>query len=294
MKRWLAPIALLALVALLVLNFSSCGRQPAPASAPAEAPPATTAAPSPPAAEAPPAAAPTQSEIEQARGSQESSDGAANEKPESSDASLERMATLPPDAQLPSGRWKPGVNYDPKVPAQPTSVEPGKVEVLEVMWLGCPHCYALEPFIRAWLKTKPAYIEFVRVPVIWGPPQRAHAKLFYTLKALGHPELIDKAFDTIQQQNNPLIGRSDEESLKMQQTWAAQFKISADDYANAFNSFSVNSDLQRAEEITTRYAVQNVPFVAINGKYTTDVSKAGGNAQLIQLIDDLAAYEHRH
>ena len=294
MKRWLAPIALLALVALLVLNFSSCGRQPAPASAPAEAPPATTAAPSPPAAEAPPAAAPTQSEIEQARGSQESSDGAANEKPESSDASLERMATLPPDAQLPSGRWKPGVNYDPKVPAQPTSVEPGKVEVLEVMWLGCPHCYALEPFIRAWLKTKPAYIEFVRVPVIWGPPQRAHAKLFYTLKALGHPELIDKAFDTIQQQNNPLIGRSDDESLKMQQTWAAQFKISADDYANAFNSFSVNSDLQRAEEITTRYAVQNVPFVAINGKYTTDVSKAGGNAQLIQLIDDLAAYEHRH
>ncbi|HLJ39353.1 MAG TPA: thiol:disulfide interchange protein DsbA/DsbL [Steroidobacteraceae bacterium] len=286
--------ALIALIALLGLALASCGRQPAPAAPPAAAPPPVAApsesTPQPPAA----APAPAQSETEQARGSQESADGAANEKTESSDASLERMATLPPDAQLPSGRWKPGVNYDPKVPAQPTSVEPGKVEVLEVMWLGCPHCYALEPYIRAWLKSKPAWIEFVRVPVIWGPPQRGHARLFYTLEALGRADLIEKAFDTIQQQRNPLIGNSDEESLKMQQTWVAQYGISATDYANAFNSFTVNSDLQRAEEITNRYAVQNVPLFVINGKYTTDVAKAGGASQLIQLINDLAAYEHHH
>jgi protein dithiol oxidoreductase (disulfide-forming) len=285
MKRWIAPT-------VIALVFAGCGRQAAPPPPPPETPPPAAAA-SEPAAQPPPAA-PAQSETEQARGSQESADGAANEKTESSDASLERMATLPPDAQLPSGRWKPGVNYDPKVPAQPTSVEPGKVEVLEVMWLGCPHCYALEPYVLGWLKTKPAWIEFVRVPVIWGAPQRAHARLFYTLQALGKPDLIEKAFDTIQQQRNPLIGNSDEESLKMQQTWVAQYGVKAADYANAFNSFSVNSDLQRAEEITNRYAVQNVPLFVINGKYTTDVAKAGGPSQLIQLINDLAAYEHRH
>ena len=52
----------------------------------------------------------------------------------------------------------------------------GKVEVVEVFWLGCPHCYALEPYIQSWLKNKPAYIEFVRVPVMWGPVHRAHAQ----------------------------------------------------------------------------------------------------------------------
>jgi protein dithiol oxidoreductase (disulfide-forming) len=287
-------LALAALIALaLACGVSGCSHQeapPPPAANPSPAPTAET----PPAAPPPPAANAPQSETEQARGSQESADGAANEKPESGDASLERMAALPPDAQLPSGRWKPGVNYDPMVPAQPTSVEPGKVEVLEVMWLGCPHCYALEPYIRAWLKTKPAYIEFVRVPVIWGAPQRAHAKLFYTLKALGRPDLIDKAFDTIQQQHNPLIGSTDAESLKMAQAWAAQNGVSADDFANAFNSFSVNSDLQRAEEITNRYRVQTVPMFVINGKYVTDVAKPGGPTQLFQMINDLAAYEHRH
>jgi protein dithiol oxidoreductase (disulfide-forming) len=287
LQRLLLPAAVLA------ASLAACSRQPAP-------PPATTAtAEAPPAAglpvPAPTAAVPAPSETEQARGAQESADGgAASEKPESSDASLERMAALPPDAQLPGGRWKPGVNYDPVVPGQPTSVAPGKVEVIEVMWLGCPHCYALEPYMRAWLKTKPAYIEFTRVPVMWGAAHHSHARLFYTLKALGRPDLIEKAFDTIQQQHNPLIASSDAESLQVEQAWAAQNGVSAADFANAYNSFSVNSDLARAEELTQRYRVQSVPLVIINGKYTTEVSKAGSAANLIQLIDDLAASEHRH
>ncbi|HEX4619761.1 MAG TPA: thiol:disulfide interchange protein DsbA/DsbL [Steroidobacteraceae bacterium] len=287
---------LVALTALLALALAACSRQEAPPAPAAPAGAAPAAAANPPAtASAPaPTAAPSQSEIEQARGAQESADGDANEKTESSDASLERMATLPPDAQLPAGRWKPGVNYDPLVPAQPTSVAPGKVEVMEVLWLGCAHCYALEPYIRAWLKTKPAYVEFVRAPVMWGPPQRAHAKLFYALKALGRPDLIDKAFDTIQQQHNSLIGGSDAESLQMEQAWAAQNGVNPTEFANAFNSFSVNSDLARAEELSARFRVTSVPLVIINGKYTTDMSKAGSAANLIQLINDLAAYEHRH
>lgn len=291
MTRWLA------LAAAITLSVAGCSRHSSPPASNSAAPVASPAGALAPSAPAPPPAAANgtaQSETEQARGSQESADGAAGEKTESSDASLERMAALPADTQLPSGRWKAGVNYDPVVPAQPTSVPSGKVEVLEFMWLGCPHCYELEPYVRAWLKTKPPWIEFTRVPVMWQEPQQAHAKLFYTLQALGHPDLIDKAFDTIQQQHNPLIGDSDQESLRIAQAWGAQQGISAQDFANAFNSFSVNSDLQRAEELTTRYRVQSVPTFVINGKYTTDVGKAGGPAQVIQLINDLAAYEHRH
>jgi protein dithiol oxidoreductase (disulfide-forming) len=285
----------LVLTVLLALGLVACSRheEPPPAAPAAEAP--ATAASAPAAAPAPaPVAGPALSETEQARGAQESSDGAAGEKPESSDASLERMAALPPVAQLPGGRWKPGVNYQPLVPGQPTSVEPGKVEVIEVFWLGCPHCYALEPFVKNWLKSKPSFIEFTRVAVIWGPTQRAHAKLFYTLKALGRPDLIDKAFDTIQQQRKPLIGGSDAETLQTEQAWAAQNGVKAADFANAYNSFSVSSDLARAEELTQRYRVQDVPFIVVNGKYTTDVQKAGNVANLFQLINDLAAAEHRH
>src|SRR5262249_16613211 len=193
-----------------------------------------------------------------------------------------------------AGRWKPGQNYDPLVPAQPTGVGPGKVEVTEVFWLGCPHCFALEPFIQTWLKNKPPYIEFVRVPVMWGPAHRAHAHLFYSLVALNRQDLVQKAFETIQNQHQMLFGSSDEDTLKAQQAFAQANGVSAEDYSKAYNSFSVNSNLQRAEQLTQRYHVEGVPLIVVNGKYTTDVGKAGSQANLIQLIDDLAASEHKH
>ena len=290
-------IRVLAIAALLAL--SACARQapPAPAPAPSAAADPQAAAP-PPAATAPPAEARSaQSETEQATASQESGDGESAGQARS-DASLERIAGSAPSASLPAGKWQAGVNYDPVVPAQPTSVAPGKVEVMEVLWLACPHCYALEPRVRSWLKTKPAYVEFVRVPVIWQQVHRAHARLYYTLEALGRDDLVTKAFDTIHQdlENHqpPLVGNSDEETYRLQQQFAVQNGISADDFSKAYNSFSVSSNLQRAEEITQRYHVQGVPFFVVNGKYGTDVQKAGSEAKLIELINDLAASEHAH
>jgi protein dithiol oxidoreductase (disulfide-forming) len=275
----------LAVAALLALSVTACSQKaPPPASPPAA--PAQSAQPAAPPA---PAAQPAESATQQATGSQES--GGGSEAPERSDTSLEQIAAPPPTPQLPG--WQAGVNYDPVVPGQPTSVAPGKVEVLEVFWLGCPHCYALEPYIRAWLRTKPSYIEFVRVPVIWDPIHRAHAHLFYTLQALGRPDLIEKAFDTIQHQQSPLGSPDEAESLRMQQAFAVQNGISAEDYRNAYNSFLVASELQHAEELTQRYHVHSVPFIAVNGKYETDVGEAGGPDRLIKLIDDLAAFEHR-
>jgi protein dithiol oxidoreductase (disulfide-forming) len=287
----------LALTPLLLLGICGCGhastsRQHTAAStqqAPAAAQQAS-------AATEQSAAVTPQDETEQATAAQESAGDKDDEDrpPDRSDVSLEHLAALPADAQLPSGKWKPGVNYDPLVPAQPTNVSPGKVEVVEVFWLGCPHCYALEPFIQTWLKSKPAYIEFVRVPVMWGPVHRAHARLFYTLQALNRPDLFEKAFDTIQQQHNMLVAGSDDETLKLQEAFAKENGISADDFAKAANSFTVNSNLQRAEQLTQRYQVQGVPLVVIDGKYSTDVAKAGGPANLISIIDDLAASERHH
>jgi thiol:disulfide interchange protein DsbA len=287
-------ILILAVAALLVL--SACARQ-APAPAPTASPAAETQSTAPTPAAPPPEARSAQSETEQATASQESGD-ADTDTHARSDASLEKIAGAAPGAQLPGGKWQPGVNYDPVVPAQPTSVAPGKVEVMEVFWLACPHCYALEPPIHSWLKSKPAYVEFVRVPVIWQDIHRAHARLYYTLEALGRDDLIAKAFDTIHQdlENRvpPLVGQSEEETFRLQQQFAVQNGVSADDFAKAYNSFSVSSNLQRAEEITQRYHVQGVPFFVVNGKYSSDVAKAGSESKLIELINDLAASEHAH
>jgi protein dithiol oxidoreductase (disulfide-forming) len=275
------------LLVAVVLALCACGQQPAAPPPPAVSTPAPSATPPTPVAPS----ASNQTETEQARASQET--GADNDHPERSDVSLEHLAAVPAGAQLPDGRWKAGTNYQPLVPAQSTNVSPGKVEVMEVFWLGCPHCYELEPHLLAWLKKKPDYVQFVRVAVIWDSVKSAHAKLYYTLEALGRDDLFEKAFATVQQPGTPLVGNSEEQTLRMQQAFAVQNGVSADDFAKAYNSFSVNSSLTRAAEVTQRYHVDHVPLIVINGKYTTGVVEAGGEEQLIALINDLAATEHR-
>jgi thiol:disulfide interchange protein DsbA len=286
----------IALTAFLALIVCSCGRASQNQHPISDAP----KQPSQPVAEAttPSQADSTtaQSEVQLATSAQEKGGDEPEDDPRAAkgDAGLERLAALPADQQLPAGKWKAGVNYDPLVPAQPTSVGPGKVEVTEVFWLGCPHCAALEPYIQSWLKNKPPYVDFIRVPVMWGPAHRAHAHLFYTLVALNREDLVQKAFDAIQNQHQMLVGQSEDDTLKAQESFAVSNGVAADKFAAAYNSFSVNSNLQRAEELTQRYHVEGVPEIVIDGKYTTDVAKAGSPSNLITLIDDLAAAEHHH
>jgi thiol:disulfide interchange protein DsbA len=273
-------------VVLSLISISACGREtPAPA---APAAPATQAStPAQPAAAAPGTA--QTSESEQAAASQET---ASDEAPKDrGDATLERLAAMPADQQLPGGKWKAGTNYVPLVPAQPTNVAPGKIEVVEVFWYACPHCYHLEPFIQSWLKNKPDYVQFVRVPVMWGPVHRAHAKLFYMLRALNRADLDQKVFDTIHKDGNMLVANDEQVTRKMQLDFLKANGVSTEDFNKAWDSFTVSTGLQRAEQLTERYKVQGVPLIVINGKYTTDPGMAGGPGQLLQLINDLAASE---
>ncbi len=283
----------LALTGLLSLCVCACARStPTPQKAPAAG--ATTAAqPAAPKSQVSAESAATQqSEAEQATAAQES--GTDDAQQTRGDTSLERIAALSPEQQLPGGRWKAGVNYDPIVPSQPTAAGPGKVEVVEVFWLGCPHCYALEPYIQKWLKSKPDYITFVRIPVMWGPVHQAHARLYYTLQAVGRSDLFSKAFDTIQQEHNPLVANTDEDTLKLQLAFATANGIKADDFTKTYRSMAVDVNLQRAQQLTERYNVTGVPLVVVDGKYSTDVGKAGSQDALFALVDDLAAAEHRH
>ena len=273
-------------IALSLISITACGRNSTPPAAPA-APAKEASAPAKPATATP--SGPQTAESAQATASQETTSETAPE--DRGDASLERLAAMPADQQLPAGKWKAGTNYTPLVPAQPTNVAPGKVEVVEVFWYACPHCNALEPFIQSWVKNKPEYVEFVRVPVMWGPVHRAHAKLFYMLRALNRADLDQKVFDTIHKDGNMLVANDEQVTRKMQLDFLKANGVSTEDFNKAWDSFTVSTGLQRAEQLTERYKVQGVPLIVINGKYTTDPGLAGGPGQLLQLINDLAASE---
>jgi thiol:disulfide interchange protein DsbA len=275
----------LACLAVFTL-LAACGSKTATAPAPGAAAPsvAQTSAPAPVAAAAASSTQPSAGE---------STDVGSGET-DRTVTGLERIAALPASGNLPAGRWIAGQHYRPLSPAQPTSVSPGKVEVVEVFWYGCSHCYAFEPYLDEWEKTKPAYVELVRIPVTWSPTHSAHARLYYTLQALGKvAQLHTKVFAEIHKNNNSLLGGSDAETLKVQEAFAKANGISEQDFTSAYNSFTVQNKLQQAQDLTSRYKVDGVPMVVINGKYVSDVGMAGNQANLISLINDLVAAEKR-
>lgn len=191
--------------------------------------------------------------------------------------------------------WQEGVNYTRLVPAQPTAVAPGQVEVLEFFWYACPHCYALDPLVEAWRKTKAPYIAFSRVPIMWNAGHRSLARLYYTLEVLGKLDALHgEVFKEIHVNNDPLVGTDDASSEKMQLAFVEKHGISAQAFKSAYHSFTVETDLQRAADLMNRYRITGVPTFVVNGKYVADVGTAQGEQKLMDLVSDLAAMEHKH
>jgi thiol:disulfide interchange protein DsbA len=215
-------------------------------------------------------------------------------------ASTVAAATSAASAATTSGPtlWQEGVHYTRLVPAQPTSVPVGQVEVLEFFWYACPHCYALDPLVESWKKTKPAYISFSRVHVMWNEGHRSLARLYYTLESMGKlDQLHGEVFKEIHVNGNPLIAadpNNTAESERIHTAFAKKFGIPENDFKKAYHSFAVETALQRADQLVQRYRVDGVPTFVVNGKFVADVRSADGPERLLTLVGDLAAQEHKH
>jgi thiol:disulfide interchange protein DsbA len=214
-------------------------------------------------------------------------------------ASTVAAATSTAAAATPAGSpWQEGTNYTRIVPAQPTNVPAGQVEVLEFFWYACPHCYALEPTVAAWLKTKPAYVSFSRIPVQWNEGHRSLARLFYTLDSMGKlNDVHNEIFKEIQVNGDTLTGPDPNNvaaAERIQLTFVKRLGVSEADFEKEYHGFNVETAMQRADELVQRYRVTSVPDFVVNGKYVTDVALAGSPDRLISLLSDLAAQEHKH
>ncbi len=296
----------LALCLGLALVLAACGKQESPDHRTANAPAAAKAAPH---AVAHPKPAEQPSDLP-AKITRMNEDGSETVEDVPSDsgahnpllaavASTVAAATSAASAATTSGPtpWQEGVNYTRLVPAQPTDVPAGQVEVLEFFWYACPHCYAIDPMVETWKKTKPAYVTFSRVHVEWNDGHRALARLFYTLQSMGKlDQLHAEIFKEIHVKGDLLVASDPSntaETEHMQSVFVRRFGISEADFSKAYHSFGVDTAMQKADELVQRYRVDGVPTFVVNGRYIADVRSAGDAEHLISLVGDLAAQEHK-
>ena len=166
----------------------------------------------------------------------------------------------------------------------PATVETGnRIEVREFFWYGCPHCYVLEPGLANWLKKMPANAQFVRTPGT-APRWMIHGQAYYTFETLGALDKLHAAFFKAVQEKP---GAYDDE--KAIAAFVASHGVDTKKFSETFNSFGVRLKLEKAKQLNQDLNVNSVPAIVVDGKYLTTTAMAGGEAQLLKLLDDLVA-----
>lgn len=183
-------------------------------------------------------------------------------------------------------KFKEGEGYRRMTTAQGTSSAPDKIEVAEVFWYGCPHCYDFDPILAEWKKSIAPDVTFVRIPVIWNPTNQVHARLMYTAEALGvFPQAHEAIFEAIHQRGDMLTTEADMITL------FAKLGVDEAAFKEAYQSFGVTSAVKRAENLTRRYGIRSVPVLVINGKYATDAPDIKSFGDMIAVTNELVERE---
>ncbi len=179
----------------------------------------------------------------------------------------------------------PQAGFEYQQTQQPIPTDnPAKIEVTELFWYGCPHCYALEPQLAAWVKKLPKDVEFKRVPAIARPDWAPAAKAYYAMEALGVTEKLHGAFfDAIHKQR--IVKPNDEAGMA---DWITkQSGLDKKKVDDAFKSFSVNTKMMRAAQVFRASGATGVPTLIIEGKVWTSSTIAGGNEEMLKVTDSL-------
>lgn len=171
--------------------------------------------------------------------------------------------------------------------ATPLAVkDPAKIEVVELFWYGCPHCYHFEPLLAEWQKTQADDVAFRRIPAVFAENWVPHARAFFAADALGAlDQFHGPLFRAIHEDNKKIL---DEETLVR---FAGEVGIPTDSFRDAYSGFAIDGKVKQAMAYTRDAGITGVPAIIVNGKYRTGAQMAGGMDKVFKVVDFLVAKE---
>jgi len=192
---------------------------------------------------------------------------------------------LGPAARAQGGAPVEGTHYVKLAQPVAVSAGPGKIEVIEFFWYGCPHCNAFEPMLEAWIKRLPADVAFKRVPVAFrDEPFTMHQRIYYALEAMGQLDAVHrKVFFAIHNERQRLDKPADVAA------WMSKNGVDGAKFTEVANSFALQAKLRQAKQLTDAYRIDGVPAMGIHGRFYTSGSLAGNNERSLAVTDYLIA-----
>ena len=174
---------------------------------------------------------------------------------------------------------------DYKVLANPGTVEvPGKIEVREFFWYGCPHCFILEPHMQTWLKKMPKDVNFVRTPAAMNPVWEQNARGYYVSEALGVRKRTHlPLFHAINEGTQQIFDQAS------QAKFFVNYGVPEAKFNSMYNSFAITSKVAQAKKLAQQYQLSGVPAVVVNGKYVVQ----GQDATVTDVVSYLVEKERK-
>ena len=190
-------------------------------------------------------------------------------------------ALVAPPARAQGGQPVEGTHYVRLTPPAPTGA-PGKIEVLEFFWYGCPHCNAFEPALDAWARRLPADVSFRRVPTAFSANWVAHQRLYYALEALGLLDTMHRRVFYAIHHDRQRLDRPQEIA-----EFVSRNGIDPVKFGQAYDSFGVISKVRQASTLVDAYKIDAVPALGVQGRYYTSGTLAGSNDRSLLVADYL-------
>lgn len=164
---------------------------------------------------------------------------------------------------------------------QPVSTANG-IEVIDFFWYGCPHCHNLQPALERWISRKPADVTVRRIPAVLRNSWAPHARIYYTLEALGEVERLHQRVYYSYHVEELAMSKPE-----VTTEWAARNGIARERWEEAYNSDAVQRKVEEAARLSRAYSVTGTPTLVVNGRYLTSSSMAESLNGVVMIVDGL-------
>jgi thiol:disulfide interchange protein DsbA len=161
------------------------------------------------------------------------------------------------------------------------------VEVIEVFSYGCIHCAQFQPYVDGWSKrVDKSAVLFTYLPATFNPLFKLMARGYYTADSMGivaatHQRVFDALF----------VGGKQVNSADTLADLYASFGANRENFLKTAQSFFVESQLRRADDLMRSYRIDGTPTIVVAGKYLVTGESAGGYDKVFTVVDRLIAKE---
>jgi protein dithiol oxidoreductase (disulfide-forming) len=138
--------------------------------------------------------------------------------------------------------------------------------------------------LESWNARKPSDVTLRRIPAILRESWAPHARIFYTLEALGEAERLHGQVYHGYHAEKLQMSRPD-----VVEQWAVRHGIDREKWVAAYGAVETDRKVDQAKAAARRYMIHGTPSVVVDGRFLTSSAMAETVPSVVNIVEQLVA-----